>query len=95
MEKVIWKYPLELVDTQVLTLPHGSKFLSLLEQNNKPVLYFLVDLNTPKDKSPMHFKILIVKTGQPILSEVLDTAKFLGSVPIFNGRLIWHVYEVT
>lgn len=83
--KTIWKYPLVITGEQRIEVPKGSKFLSVIEQEGHPVLYFLVDTEAPKVPTD----ILICGTGQPFL-EFLDRSLYLGTVS--TREFVWHIY---
>lgn len=78
----IYKYELELTDNQSLTLPENSKILTVIEQNNKIVLYAKVSDSEWQD----FFMIHIRGTGHPIF----ETAKYLNTVKI--NQFVWHVF---
>ncbi len=83
----IWKYPLEITDSQSLKLPLNAKFLSAINQNGIPTLYYLVE----PDVKTKTIEILIIGTGNPI-SEYLDKYDFLGTVSTHNDKLVWHIF---
>ena len=87
--EVIYKYTLSVTDEQTLTLPEGSKILSVLEQGNKIVLYALVDVNKANTRSEEDYSIVIVGTGNFINS--VKTYTFLGTVKLADGALMFHV----
>ena len=91
--KCIWKYPLVITDHQVLTIPHGAKFLSAIEQEDLPTLYFIVNPKAVEGGSFQYLKIVMFGTGQPITNEELENLSFLGTVPTHNGILVWHIFK--
>ena len=83
----IFKYPLEITDYQTIEIKSPAILLSVVEQNNKIVMYALVDdfeYDIPVD-------IMIIGTGNPIRNDI-DSYKFLGTVSLMDGRLIFHVF---
>jgi len=54
--KTIYKYPLDTEGSQNISIPTGAEFLSVIEQNNLPVAYFLVDPS--REESPLEFRLL-------------------------------------
>ncbi len=84
--KTIYKYSLAVEDLQNISVPLGAEFLSVIEQEDHPVAYFLVDPS--QEKFPLMFKLL--GTGQP--PEYLDGYSFLGTVSTFGGKLVWHIF---
>ena len=86
--KTIWKFTLELLDTQEIRLPEDSNILSVMEQDNKPVVYAIVNPEVPK--LPIIFKVRA--TGQPIEEDIICDYIFLGTISTYNGTLIWHIF---
>jgi len=88
----IYKYPLEITDTQIVMLPLGT-ILSVMEQNNKIVLYALVDPNA----KPVDHIIDMYGTGHevPDFDDGLpfpQERRFIGAVPMTTG-LVFHIFE--
>lgn len=86
--KTIWKYPLDITDSQVLTIPKGAHFLSVIEQSDIPVLYALVNPSLPTEQT----EVLIRGTGHPIDEAHLPRYVFLGTVGTHSGTLVWHIF---
>jgi hypothetical protein len=85
-ENKIYKYILKFEDIQTLEIP-SNKILSVKEQNNQIVIYALID-----DKiEPIIYNFAINGTGNTITFDI-DNFKFLGTVKINNGRLMFHVF---
>lgn len=84
--KKIYKYTLEVTDTQTLEMPNGSKLLTIQNQNNDIVLWVECDPNAKL----VNYNFLIIGTGfeLPLLSNQQD---YLDTVQI--GRLVWHIYS--
>jgi hypothetical protein len=78
----IYKYELELEDQQSLVLPGHSKILTVIEQNNKIVLYAQVTNSKYYD----HYTIFVRGTGHSIG----DSALYLNTVKI--GIFVWHIF---
>jgi hypothetical protein len=85
--KRIFKYQLEIKDEQTLELPVGSKILSVVNIGEKIYVYAIV--NT-EQKTNETYLIVIHGTGH-IVGET-DDYTFLGTVIVFNGKLIWHIF---
>mgnify|MGYP001617312591 CR=1 FL=1 len=84
----IFKYPLKIVDRQIVNIPSPAIILSVIEQNDQPVLY----ARTFDDaKEHVSYEILIFGTGQPITWELRDFT-YLGTVSTYSGKLIWHIF---
>lgn len=86
-EHVIYKYEIPVVDEFDLNLPLGSKILSVVEQNDNIVLYAMVipELIT----KPV--KIRVIGTGNPMPSGMSDY-EFLGTVKLYEGKLMFHIF---
>jgi hypothetical protein len=87
MSKTIYKYPIEVVDEQDIKIPQGAMFLSIQEQDDKIVLYYVVD---PDEKETDSHHIVIVGTGHPM--DNVGKGIFLGTVKMAGGKLMWHVF---
>jgi hypothetical protein len=85
--KTVYKYVLEVVDDQTLSLPIGSQVLSVATQDDDIVLYALVD---PDQPTTIRYGIRIHGTGHPISN--IDGHAFLGTVNLYGGRLMFHVF---
>ncbi|GAH65345.1 unnamed protein product [marine sediment metagenome] len=95
--KQIYKHILEILPVQRLGLPTGSKFLSVEEQYGNIVVYTLVDFEDRLGIDIGHkhagrelFDIFVKKTGEPAYD--MDNCKFLGTVKLDGGRLMFHVF---
>lgn len=84
----IFKYILEVTDRQTVTIRGLIGLLSVDEQKGRIVLYARVDRDS---KATMYRKILIVGTGHQ--RDDLDGSKFLGTVKLSGGTLMFHVFE--
>ena len=73
-----------------IALPVLSKPISVANQREEMVMYFECE-NKWQDMD--NYKIAIVGTGHEIKFN-LDTAKFLGTISLAAGNLIFHVYWV-
>ena len=85
----IFKYPLEVTDYQTIEVKSPAILLSVAEQNNGIVMYAIIDdleFEIPVD-------VRIIETGHPIKDDI-ENYKFLGSVQLTNGRLMFHVFAL-
>ena len=83
--KTIYKYPLKLVEKQVIELPWGSNILDVQEQDGL-CLWATVD---PNEERKVRRQIHIIGTGmKPIY---LDQLKHISTIQM--GLLVWHVFE--
>lgn len=84
----IFKYPLNIIGTQVLELPASASILSVMTQRGRIVLYALVDESEIETRER---SIEIFGTGHPVLDNV--RRDYLGTVVQENGDLVWHIFE--
>lgn len=89
--KAIWKYPLDITDSQTIEAPEGAEFLSVIEQNGIPTLYALVNPEGPKVEQ---YKVQIRGTGHPIEESLLKAYVFLGTVQAGGEfiNFVWHIF---
>lgn len=85
--RVIWKYPLDVVDSQFVCAPRGAKFISVLNQRDRLVLYALVHPGPPF----VDYKVQIRGTGHPIDYDIQQNYQFVGTVQD-AGVYVWHVF---
>lgn len=79
--KTIWKYLLEIKDTQFIEAPVGAKFMSVIEQGGNPVLYALATPGAPF----WSFEIKMRGTERPVEESLLKDFAFLGTVVAAMG----------
>lgn len=87
--KQIWKYQLEIVDNQIILMPENAEILSVANQRETLCLWALVDPEALKKER----HIRIIGTGNNIHHSFYKE-KFIGTVLMENGFLVWHVFEV-
>jgi hypothetical protein len=82
----IWKFPLEVVKEQKVSMPLGAEILSVQTQNIVPCMWAKVDPNAER----VEVSILTHGTGH-----VVDPAVglFLGTYQLAGGDLVFHVFE--
>lgn len=83
----IYKYPLEVTDTQGVMMSRQAKILSVQSQEGQLCLWALTDPEQPK----VPRQIWIFGTGHPI--KLADDLIFIGTVQQAGGKLVWHVFE--
>jgi hypothetical protein len=89
MGLVIWKYHLRVDYEQEVELKRGAIILSVGVQNEVICLWVLTS-NDPTVPIEPH-TIYIVGTGHD--ADPMFHYKFLGTVQLFLGRLIFHVFD--
>lgn len=91
MNKVIWKYQLEVMDEQYLSLPRGAEILCVQAQERSICMWILLD------QSAMYVnrRIKIRGTGHPANTE--SKAGYIGTVqmdvPYSRDGLVWHLFD--
>ena len=85
--KTIYKYTLDIDDTQVISLPHDATLLSVGEQNGHLQLWAELDPTA----AVINRRIRIFGTGHPVDEDI--ELRFIGTVITMDGRLVWHVFE--
>jgi hypothetical protein len=91
----IWKFQLRVWSIwrsdcrqfeQEIAVPTAARFLSAQIQGDQLCLWALVN-----PKAPLQLKrIVILGTGHPVPTEQM---RFIDTVQMENGALIWHIFE--
>jgi len=84
----IYKFPIEITDIQTLSIKGYNRCLSVIEQNDKLVIYAYVDIDNENEKQ---VEIAVIGTGNSITGEIMFNWTFLGTVQTKIG-FVWHVY---
>jgi len=88
---IIYKYPLELTDCQVLELPCDRQVLKFAPQNGR--LYVWVWLKAGHEIHEGIFENLLVRivgTGNPING--LDMDGYVYQDTVFMDGFVWHIF---
>ena len=90
MTHTIYKYPLTQPegDDVVVEMPEGARVLSVQVQRHIPCIWALVDPEKQLEKR----RFRIYGTGQ---RTSLPDAPYIGTVQLLDGRLVYHLFEVT
>lgn len=83
----IYKYKIDIDDTQTLTLPKGAEILSVINQFDDACIYAIVDTDTTETEE---YSLQCYGTGHTIRHD--DSYKFLGTVAMLGGNFIYHVF---
>lgn len=92
--KQIWKYELEMIDNQAISMPRGSEIVAVQDQCGSICIWALVDTLEGRD-----FRFFdIIGTGHPIHDHGHSPAvtwcrNHVGTVQQSGGALVWHVFE--
>lgn len=87
--KRIYKYPLMVIDDQFIDLPVCAQLLSVMNQNDTIVLYAMVE---DTEMNIEQIKIRIFGTGNLIIEHSEHRLRFVGTVPLHDGKLVFHVF---
>lgn len=79
----IWKFPIALLERQVIQMPKGAHPLSVQMQGNTITLWAMVNTEHPMEDR----EIRIVGTGR----EADSRDHYLGTVQV--DGFIWHIFE--
>jgi hypothetical protein len=79
----VWKFPLYLVDEQILMMPEGAELLHVAEQRGLLCLWARV---IPTEQRVANRRILIRGTGSP-----LSRQPYVGTVLV--DEFVWHVFD--
>jgi hypothetical protein len=85
----VFKYEIVAEDSPTVQLPVGAEILSVGQQNNKMFLWALVDTD---EKVMEQHEFRVAGTGH----EIKDAGfmDFIGTVQMYDGALVFHVFEV-
>lgn len=86
--KTIHKFPIEIVDFQVINIPSGAKFLHVDMQNQTMCLWALVDTDAPI----VERRIRVIGTGLP--AGDISIEQHIGSVLVLQGTYVFHIFDV-
>jgi len=84
--KVIYKYPLEVIDDQFIDIHQDYEVLSVQVQNGKLCLWAKVDPKLPM----VYMHIVIIGTGQPMSDN--DEMKYIGTFQLESGSFVGHCF---
>ena len=84
--KTIWKYELDITDTQYIDMPRGTKILAVQIQGGVPCIWALV----LSEESVMPVKIVMIGTGHP--ADEINVMEYIGTFQAMSGTLVFHVF---
>lgn len=84
--KTIYKYPLEVNDNQIVTMPFGATSLTVAVEHGIPCLWTMVDTSQPL----LPQMVSIRGTGHPC--DDLDAEDYVGSFYLNDGQFVFHVF---
>ena len=92
MNRIIYKYPLEVTDVRNISLPIGAEILTIQAQNETPCLWALID---PNEKAIEIRTIEIFGTGHPVGYDMGVSRKYISTFLLRGGQLVFHAFEYT
>lgn len=87
--QTVWKYTLAAKEWQTIEMPLGAKILSAEEQNHQIVVYAAIE-DTKTDMFEDR-EIIVLGTGHETHYD-LNEYRFLNTVKMENGSLMFHVF---
>ena len=84
----IWKWTLQVIGRQSITMPPGAKLLTVQLQGDTPQLWALVNDASESREARI---IATYPTGAKIPEG--DPGQYLGTYQLNGGTLIFHVFE--
>ena len=85
--KTVYKYDIPITDYFSLDLPANSRILSVQVQRDIPCIW--VEIDTEETQCRTDFRL--VGTGHNLKE---DNLLYIGTFQLFNGMLVYHLYEV-
>lgn len=89
MKAVIYKWQIETTDIQDVTVPKGTKILTVQTQKHTPCIWGLVPQDSTEGED---ITLRVIGTGHPI--ENADELEYIGTYQIHDGQLVFHVFKV-
>ena len=87
--KTVYKYTIAPDPTQHIDLPNGAEILKVEMQQNIPCIWVLVDV----DFTHMERRwFRLVGTGQEFEHD--ERHQYIGTFLMYEGTLVWHLFEV-
>lgn len=89
MSKTIWKFQMDIVETQLVRMPAKAEILSVQVQDGIPCLWALVNpANGEQDKC-----IEMFGTGHPVNCDMGVSRTYIGTFQMNNTGLVFHAFE--
>lgn len=83
----IWKFPLQLKDTQTIEMPFGAEIICVQVQHDAITLWAIVE---EKNTDTEDRTIEVYGTGHPMTNHHRD---YIGTIQFQGGGFIFHVFE--
>ena len=88
--RVIWKFALEITDSQTIQMPCGAEVLTIQTQQEKPFIWALVN---PQEEI-VNYEFLMLGTEHPIDAADIKWGIHVGTFQIHGGALVFHVFNM-
>jgi hypothetical protein len=82
----IWKFPIEVRESQIVHMPKGAKPLTVQMQNGNPCLWTLCDETQP----PEPRCVAVYGTGHKLPT---NPGNYIATFQMMEGMLVFHVFE--
>jgi len=89
MNKTIWKFQLQVLDTQFIWIPKNAEILSVQNQNESLCIWALV--NPTEETEERCFEVF--GTGHEVGCDMGVDRKFIGTFQMNKGSLVFHLFE--
>lgn len=89
MTQYIWKFILPIEDRSVIEMPTNSQILTVQMQGNDICIWALVYPNHAKVEHTFE----MFGTGHPVYNDMGIERKYIGTVQMFGGDLVYHIFE--
>ncbi len=89
MTKTIWKYDLKIGSNKIY-MPIGAEILTVQMQNDLPVMWALLNPESPKKNRV----IQAFGTGWDIDCPVGTDRKYIGTIQLDEFGLVYHFFEI-
>lgn len=89
MAKKIYKYNVAIKDTQIIEMPEDSRILCVQNQNDKVIIWAIVDEN----KKNVKRKFVLYGTGHE-MKDSYGCHQYVGTFQIHGGSFVGHLFEV-
>ena len=87
MSDAIHKYPLQVTDEQMVSLPAGCRLLCVQVQHGCPCVWAWVD---PQEERRVNVRFVTIGTGNPIPANI--PVRYLGTYQLHDGALVFHLF---
>lgn len=91
MTKAIYKYPLEVLQSQQVNLPERAEILSIQAQGEVFCIWALVDPQEAKKETRI---IEIYPTGSRFVYQSPNQRKYISTIQMYGGQLVFHAFEL-